>query len=43
MKFALITVALLTSIGFTSVASAASKAKGQVLVETANCESCHGA
>lgn len=43
MKFALITVALLTSIGFTSAAHAASKEKGQALVEKANCASCHGA
>jgi len=43
MKFALITVALLTSIGFTSAANAASKEKGQALVEKANCASCHGA
>ncbi len=43
MKFALITVALLSSIGFTNVANAASKEKGQALVEKANCASCHGA
>jgi cytochrome c553 len=43
MKFALITVALLTSIGFNSAANAASKEKGQALVEKANCASCHGA
>lgn len=43
MKFALITVALLSSIGLVSFANAASKEKGQALVEKANCASCHGA
>ena len=43
MKFALITVALLSSVGLFSVANAASKEKGQALVEKANCASCHGA
>jgi len=43
MKFALITVALLSSIGLVSVANAASKEKGQALVEKANCAACHGA
>lgn len=43
MKFALITVALLSSIGLAGVANAASKEKGQALVEKANCASCHGA
>ena len=43
MKFALITAVLLSSIGFANVANAASAAKGQALVEKANCASCHGA
>ena len=43
MKFALITVALFTSIGIFNVANAASVDKGQALVEKANCASCHGA
>lgn len=43
MKFALITVALLSSIGLANVANAANKEKGQALVEKANCASCHGA
>ena len=40
MKFALITVFLLSSIG---IANAASVDKGKALVEKANCASCHGA
>ena len=40
MKFALITVILLSSIG---IAQAASADKGKALVEKANCASCHGA
>lgn len=40
MKFALITAILLSSIG---IAQAASADKGKVLVEKANCASCHGA
>jgi len=40
MKFALITVILLSSVG---LAHAASADKGQALVEKANCASCHGA
>lgn len=43
MKFALITAVLLSSIGLVNVANAANKEKGQVLVEKANCASCHGA
>ena len=43
MKFALITAVLLSSIGLVNVANAASVAKGQELVEKANCASCHGA
>ena len=43
MKFALITVVLLSSIGLVNVANAASVQKGQALVEKANCASCHGA
>ena len=43
MKFALITAVLLSSIGLVNVANAASVAKGQALVEKANCASCHGA
>ena len=43
MKFALITVALLSSIGIVNLANAASVDKGQALVEKANCASCHGA
>jgi len=43
MKFALITAALLSSLGFVNVANAASVDKGQALVEKANCASCHGA
>ena len=43
MKFALITVALLSSIGLVNMANAASTEKGQALVEKANCASCHGA
>jgi cytochrome c553 len=40
MKFALITVILLSSMG---LAQAASLEKGQALVEKGNCASCHGA
>jgi cytochrome c553 len=40
MKFPLITVILLSSIG---MAHAASADKGKALVEKANCASCHGA
>lgn len=40
MKFPLITVILLSSIG---IAQAASAEKGKALVEKANCASCHGA
>ena len=43
MKFALITAALLSSLGFVNVANAASADKGQALVEKSNCASCHGA
>lgn len=43
MKFALITAALLSSLGLASVANAASIEKGQALVEKGNCASCHGA
>ncbi len=43
MKFALITAALLSSIGLVNLANAASTDKGQALVEKANCASCHGA
>lgn len=43
MKFALITVALLSSVGIVNLANAASVDKGQALVEKANCASCHGA
>lgn len=43
MKFALITTALLSSIGLVNVAHAASVDKGKALVEKANCASCHGA
>ncbi|MBU3577904.1 cytochrome c [Polynucleobacter sp. UK-Kesae-W10] len=43
MKFALITAALLSTIGLVNVANAASVDKGQALVEKANCASCHGA
>jgi cytochrome c553 len=39
MKFALITVILLSSVG---VAQAANADKGQALVEKGNCASCHG-
>ena len=40
MKFPLITVILLSSIG---IAQAASAEKGMALVEKANCAACHGA
>ena len=40
MKFPLITIILLSSIG---IAQAASAEKGKALVEKANCASCHGA
>ena len=40
MKFPLITIILLSSIG---IAQAASSEKGKALVEKANCASCHGA
>ncbi len=43
MKFALITVALLSSIGLVNIANAANLEKGKALVEKANCASCHGA
>jgi cytochrome c553 len=43
MKFSLITIALLSSLGLLNVANAASVDKGQALVEKANCASCHGA
>jgi cytochrome c553 len=43
MKFALITVALLSSIGLVNIANAANVDKGQALVEKGNCASCHGA
>ena len=40
MKFPLITIILLSSIG---IAQAASAEKGMALVEKANCAACHGA
>jgi len=40
MKFPLITIMLLSSIG---IAQAASAEKGMALVEKANCAACHGA
>lgn len=43
MKFALITAALLLSIGLVEVANADSIEKGKTLVEKGNCASCHGA
>ena len=43
MKFALITVVLLSSIGLVNVANAANADKGKALVEKGNCASCHGA
>ena len=43
MKFALVTAALLSSIGLVGVANAASIDKGMALVKKANCASCHGA
>lgn len=43
MKFALITAALLTSIGMVNLTNAASIDKGKALVEKANCAACHGA
>jgi len=43
MKLALITAALLSSIGLVTAANAASIEKGQALVEKANCAACHGA
>ena len=43
MKFALITAALMASIGVVNVAQAASVDKGRAIVEKANCASCHGA
>jgi len=43
MKFALITAALLSSIGFVNLANAANVDKGRALVEKGNCASCHGA
>ena len=42
MKFALITVVLLSSIGLVNVANAANAEKGKALVEKANCAACHG-
>jgi len=42
MKFALITAALLSTVGLVNVANAASVDKGQALVEKGNCASCHG-
>ena len=43
MKFALITLVLLSSIGLVNVANAANADKGKALVEKGNCASCHGA
>jgi cytochrome c553 len=43
MKVALVSVVLLSSIGFVNLANAANVDKGQALVEKGNCASCHGA
>ena len=43
MKFALVSTVIMASIGLLNPAHAASIDKGRVIVEKANCASCHGA